>query len=230
MRKDNDKRVYLMDDSTDVVYLKNVVDDPEIQVGEHTYYHDFFKDPRDFVKNNILYHFPGFGDKIVIGKYCSIACGTKFICPLANHSFTSLANYPFPIIPEHWELGEESMTKVSEWKGPTIVGNDVWFGFESVIMPGVTIGDGAVIGTRSVVTHDVPPYTVVAGSPARIIRKRFDDATINQLMALKWWDLPDEQVKEIIPAVMDGDIHAVLEKKWLSDTVRAVLERIQSSK
>lgn len=226
MRKDNDKRVYLMDDSTDVVYLKNVIDDPEIQVGEHTYYHDFFKDPRDFLKNNILYHFPGFGDQIVIGKYCSIACGTKFLCPIANHSFTSLANYPFPIVPDHWELGEEDLAKVAQWKGPTTVGNDVWFGFESLIMPGVTIGDGAIIGSRSVVTKDVPPYTVVAGSPARVIRKRFDDTTIDQLLALKWWDLPDEQVKEIVPAIMAGDIDAVLERKWLSDAVREVVARI----
>ena len=229
MRKDNDKRIYLRDNYPDVVYLKNVVDDPDIQIGAHTYYHDNVRDPRDFLKNNVLYHYPGAGDKIVIGKYCSIACGTKFICPIANHSFTSLANYPFPIIPEHWELDESAMAKVAQWKGPTIVGNDVWFGYESIIMPGVHIGDGAAIGTRSVVTKDVPPYTVVAGSPARVIRKRFSDEVIEQLLELKWWDLPDEQVKDLVPFMMDGDLDGVLEKKWLSDTARTILKRIKEA-
>ncbi|MGL6293502.1 CatB-related O-acetyltransferase [Eubacterium aggregans] len=123
-------------------------------------------------------------------------------------------------------MGEEDLAKVAQWKGPTTVGNDVWFGFESLIMPCVTIGDGAIIGSRSVVTKDVPPYTVVAGSPALVIRKCFDDTTIDQLLTLKWWDLPDEQVKEIVPAIMDGDIEAVLERKWLSDAVREVVVRI----
>ena len=227
MRKDNDQRIYLNDGYPDVVYLKNVVDDPDIEVGEHTYYHDFRNDPRDFVKNNILYHFPELGhhDKIVIGKYCSLACGTKFICPLANHSFTSLANYPFPLIAEHWELDDSFMDKISTLKGPTIVGNDVWIGYDAVIMPGVHIGDGAVVGTRSVVTRDVPPYTVVAGDPARPIRKRFDDATIDKLMRLQWWNLPDEEIRDFLPELINGNIDAVLEKKWLSDTAREVVRR-----
>lgn len=228
MRKDNDKRIYLMEGDTTTVYLKNVIDDPDIHVGEHTYYNDCKHDPRDFVKNNVLYHFPQFyRDTIIIGKYCSLAMGTTFICPIANHNFDSLANYPFPIINDHWDLDESFGGKVSTIKGPTVLGNDVWCGYDSVIMPGVHIGDGASIGTRSVVTKDVEPYTVVAGDPARPIRKRFDDATIEKLLALKWWDLPDDDVREILPDLINGDIDAVLEKRWLSETAMAVIERVK---
>ena len=210
-----------------MVYLKNVIDDPDIQVGEHTYYHDERNDPRDFVKNNILYHYPQFHrDTIIIGKYCSLAMGTTFLCPIANHNFASMANYPFPIANDHWDLPESFGSKVSTLKGPTIVGNDVWFGYESVIMPGVHIGDGAIIGTRSVVTKDVPPYTVVGGDPARFIRKRFDDDTIAKLMALKWWDLPDAEIRDFLPELINGHIDAALEAKWLGDTARKVIERL----
>lgn len=230
MRKDNDKRIYLNDDNTEVVYLKNVIDDPEIEVGEHTYYHDFFNDPRDFQKNNILYHYPQFHkDKIVIGKYCSIACGTTFLCPIANHNFDSLANYPFAIANEHWDLPAIYGTKVSTFKGPTIVGNDVWFGYKSLIMPGVHIGDGAIIGTRSVVTKDVPPYTIVAGDPARPIRKRFDDKTIKKLLELKWWDMPDEEVRDFLPQLIDGNIDEVLEKYLLSQAARKIVKKVKEA-
>ena len=132
----------------------------------------------------------------------------------------------------HWALDESffSDDKVCTLKGPTIVGNDVWIGYNSVIMPGVHIGDGAIIGTRSVVTKDVPPYTVVAGDPARPIRKRFDDDTIEKLMALKWWDLPDEEIREFLPELINGHIDAVLEKKWLGDAARTVIERLGNTK
>ena len=226
MRKDNDKLIYPME-GTDVVYLKNVIDDPAIQVGEHTYYHDEVNDPRDFLKNNVLYHYPEFNtDQIIIGKYCSLAMGTTFICPIANHYFDSLANYPFPIMNGHWDLPAEYGAKVSTIKGPTIVGNDVWFGYKSLIMPGVHIGDGAIIGTRSVVTHDVEPYTIVAGDPARPIRKRFDDKTIAKLLEFKWWDLPDEEVRDFLEELIDGDIDAVIEKHWLAKTARKIVSRI----
>ena len=227
MRPDNDKLIYPMTGDTTVVYLKNVIDDPDIQVGEHTYYHDFFKDPRDFMKNNILYHYPQYHhDKIIIGKYCSLACGTKFLCPIANHNFDSMANYPFPIFNEHWELDPEYGGKVSTFKGPTIVGNDVWFGFDSTIMPGVHIGDGAIIGTRSVVTKDVEPYTIVAGDPAVFIRKRFDDETIEKLMKLQWWNLPDDEIRQFLPELIDGKINEVLEKKYLVDATKAIIKSI----
>ena len=224
MRKDNDKRVYLVDNDPSIVYLKNVVNDPDIEVGVGTYYHDPFQDPRDFVKNNVLYHFPDCGDSIKIGKYCSIACGTKFLCPIAHHSKRTLAYYPFPLMHEHWDtLTMDDLDWVD--KGPTVVGNDVWLGFESVIMPGVHIGDGAAVGTRSVVTKDVPPYTVVAGNPARVIKKRFDDQTIAALMELKWWDLPEEEINILLPDLVYGRLDKVLARKQISDAVRAVLSK-----
>lgn len=224
MRANNDKRTYLLDNDPSIVYLKNVIDDPDIEVGEGTYYHDCFNDPRDFVKNNILYHYPGAGDSIKIGKYCSIACGTKILCNIAHHSKRSLAYYPFPLIADHWELDFERDIHWED-KGPTVIGNDVWLGYECVIMPGVHIGDGAAVGTRAVVTKDVPPYTVVGGNPAKPIKQRFDDKTVAALMELKWWDLPEEELVGLVPDLVYGRLEQVLLRKKLSDTVRRVLEK-----
>ena len=221
--RDNDKDIYMIDEAMGVVLLKNVVNDPEIEVGIGTYYHDPFNDPRDFAKNNVLYHFPGCGLQLKIGKYCSIACGTKFLCSIAHHSKRSLAYYPFPIAPDYWDLSPEDLDWVD--KGPTVVGNDVWFGYDCVIMPGVHIGDGAAIGTRAVVTKDVPPYTVVAGNPARPIKKRFDDKTIAALTELKWWDLPEEELRALLPDLVYGRLEKVLERKQISDSVREILSK-----
>lgn len=224
MRAHNNQRIYALDDSTDVVYLKNVIDDPEIEVGDHTYYHDPVHDPREFATRNLLYHFPGMGDRVKIGKYCSIACGAKIMCSIAHHSKRSLAYYPFPIIPDHWELDKEDL----HWedKGPTIIGNDVWLGYECLIMPGVHIGDGAAVGSRSVVTKDVPPYTVVAGSPAKVIRKRFDDATVEALLELQWWDLPEGELKDLLPDLVHGNLERVLARKLIRDATKTVLETL----
>jgi virginiamycin A acetyltransferase len=224
MKRNYKDQIYMFDGDNDSVYLSNVVTDPDIQVGEHTYYNDFIRDPRDFQKNNVLYHHPEvYHDKIVIGKYCSIACGTKFLCTIAHHSKRSLAYYPFPLAGEHWDLTMEDLDWVD--KGPTIVGNDVWFGYDCVIMPGVHIGDGAAIGTRAVVTKDVPPYTVVAGNPARVIKKRFDDKTAGALMELKWWDLPEDELRDLLPDLVYGRLDKVLARKQISDTVREVLSK-----
>ncbi len=225
MRPDNDKRIYLMDDAPEVVYLKNVVDDPDIEVGAHTYYHDDQRDPRGFLKNNVLYHFPGMGGHIKIGSYCSIASGVKFMCSPCQHDPESLAWYPFPIIDAHWD--SISFAQDFSWghRGQGIeVGNDVWIGRESVIMPGVKIGDGAAIGTRSIVTHDVPPYTIVAGAPAKFIKKRFDDATIEKLLELKWWELPDEEVNILLPSLVHGELEGVLLRKAIYEAAKSILE------
>lgn len=234
---DFSERTYMMEpmESTDrdcVVYLKNVIDDPDITVGVHTYYHDIFKDPRDFMKNNILYHFPTFHrQKIQIGSYCSIANGIKFIGPLACHKTDVVSTYPFALAREYWELGPEYFTAggVSDApkKGPTIIGNDVWIGFETIIMPGVKIGDGAVIGSRSIVTRDIEPYTIAAGAPARPIRKRFDDDAIEKLLALKWWDLPEELVASLIPTLVEEkDINKTIEAIVVQRIVYEVLKKL----
>lgn len=224
MRSDNDKRIYVMDGFPDVVYLKNVIDDPDIEVGVHTYYHDDQKDPRDFLKNNVLYHFPGLGGRIKIGSYCSIASGTKFMCSACQHDPGSLAWYPFGILTDHWDSID--FEKDFSWghRGQSIeVGNDVWIGREAVIMPGVKIGDGAAIGTRSVVTHNVPPYTIVGGAPARFIKKRFDDDTIEKLLELKWWELPDEEINILLPALVHGDLEGVFMRKAIYEAAKHIL-------
>ena len=167
------------------VYLKSVIKGANIEVGDYTIYNDFVRDPRDFEKNNVLYHYPVNGDKLKIGKFCSIACGAKFLFTSGNHSMKSLSTYTFPIFFDEWGLDAKDIRDAWDNKGDTVIGNDVWIGYEAVIMSGVTIGDGAVIGTRAVVTKDVPPYTIVGGVPAGPIRRRFDDAEIEKLEALR---------------------------------------------
>lgn len=194
-----------------IVYLKNVIDNPNIEIGDFTIYNDFVSDPRDFAKNNVLYHYPINGDKLKIGKFCSIACGARFLFTSGNHSLGSLSTYTFPIFFTEWGLDAKDITDAWDNKGDIVVGNDVWIGYEAVIMSGVTIGDGAVIGTRAVVTKDVPPYTIVGGVPAKPIKKRFDDNVIERLSALRWWDWDEEKIARAIPAIKSGDI-AELEK------------------
>lgn len=190
----------------ETVYLKNVVSDPYISVGEYTMYNDFVNDPRDFEKNNVLYHYPVNGDRLIIGKFCSVACGAKFLFTSANHSLTSLSTYPFPIFYDVWNLDGRNVTQAWDNKGDIVIGNDVWIGFEAVIMSGVTIGDGAIIASRAVVTKDVPAYTIVGGVPARPIRKRFDDQTILKLKRIRWWDWPPEKIDRNIPVIQSGNI------------------------
>ena len=189
---------------TQTIYLKPAITDPNIQVGDYTMYNDFVHDPRDFQRNNVLYHYPINGDKLVIGKFCSIACGAKFLFTSANHTLRSLSTYPFPLFFEEWELDKSHVTQAWDNKGDITIGNDVWIGYEAVLLSGVTIGDGAIIGTRAVVTQDVPPYTIVGGVPAKPIRRRFDDATINALLALRWWDWPREKLARNIDAIQAG--------------------------
>lgn len=202
-------RVYPRPHDGQTVYLKDVITGPNIEVGEYTIYNDFVRDPRDFEKNNVLYHYPVNGDRLVIGRFCSIACGAKFMFTSGNHSMQSLANYTFPIFFDEWGLDTKDICDAWDNKGDTVIGNDVWIGYEAVIMPGVKIGDGAVIGTRALVTKDVPPYTIVGGVPAKPIRRRFDAATVEKLEALRWWDWDEDRLKRALPAIQAGDIAAL---------------------
>lgn len=191
---------------TQTIYLKPAITNPNIQVGDFTMYNDFVHDPRDFQRNNVLYHYPVNGDKLVIGKFCSIACGAKFLFTSANHTLRSLSTYPFPLFFEEWGLDRAHVPQAWDNKGDITIGNDVWIGYEAIILSGVTIGDGAIIGTRAVVTQDVPPYTIVGGVPAKPIRRRFDDATIDALLALRWWDWPREKLAQNIAAIQAGQL------------------------
>ncbi len=202
------KKIYPRSEDKQIVYLKNVVKDPSIIIGDFTFYHDFVNDPRDFEKNNVLYHYPINHDKLIIGKFCSIACGAKFLFNGANHTLKSLSTYPFPIFYEEWSHGIWA-DKSWDNKGDIKIGNDVWIGYDAIIMAGVTIGDGAIIATRAVVTKDVPPYTIVGGVPAKIIRKRFSDEVIEELLKQKWWDLPNEEILKRIKYIQTGDIEGL---------------------
>ena len=150
-------KIYPRPHDQQIVYLKDVVTGPNIEVGDYTIYNDFVHDPREFEQNNVLYHYPINGDRLVIGKFCSIACGAKFLFTSGNHTLRSLSTYTFPIFFDEWDLDAENICDAWENKGDIVIGNDVWIGYEAVIMQGVTIGDGAIIGTRAVVTKDVPP-------------------------------------------------------------------------
>lgn len=206
-----EKEIYPRTGDKQTIYLKSVITDPGITVGEYTMYNDFVHDPVLFEKNNVLYHYPINKDKLIIGKFCSIACGAKFLFNSANHTFRSLSTYPFPLFFEEWGLDKKKVTDSWDNKGDIVIGNDVWIGYEAVVMAGVTIGDGAVIGARAVVTKDVLPYTIVGGIPAKPIRKRFSEETISALLALKWWDWPKEKIAQKIEAIQAGCVEQLYE-------------------
>lgn len=201
-----EKKIYPRTQDAQTVYLKNVITNPNIMVGEYTMYNDFVHDPRMFEQNNVLYHYPINHDKLIIGKFCSIACGAKFLFNSANHTLSSLSTYPFPLLFEEWGLEKKNVADSWDNKGDIVVGNDVWIGYEAVILSGVTIGDGAVIGARAVVTKDVPPYTIVGGVPAKPIKKRFSEESIKKLQSIRWWDWSKEKIAENITAIQSGNI------------------------
>ena len=204
------KKIYPRTGDRETIYLNSVITNPNISVGEYTMYHDFVHDPVLFEKNNVLYQYPVNHDKLVIGKFCSIACGAKFLFNSANHRMSSLSTYPFPLFFEEWGLEKKDVTDAWDNKGDIVVGNDVWIGYEAVILAGVTIGDGAVIGARAVVTKNVPPYTIVGGVPAKVIRKRFPEETVEALLEMKWWDWPQEKIAANIGAIQTGSVERVV--------------------
>ncbi len=197
-------RKYPRKNDNNTCYLKNVVSNPNIIVGDFTIYHDF-NNPEAFEKQNVLYHYPINEDRLIIGKFCSIACGAKFLFNGSNHTLKSLSTYPFPIFFDEWD---ETPRPTEAWdnKGDINIGNDVWIGFEAVILAGVHIGDGAIIGTRAVVTKDVPAYGIVGGVPARLIKKRFSDPVVEMLQKIKWWDWEYEKIKAHLDIIRQGDV------------------------
>ena len=205
-----EKEIYPRTGDKQTIYLKSVINNPNISVGDYTMYNDFVNDPTLFEKNNVLYHYPINHDKLIIGRFCSIACGAKFLFNSANHNMNSLSTYPFPLFFEEWNLKKENVTESWNNKGDIVVGNDVWIGYEAVIMAGVTIGDGAIIGTRAIVTKDVPPYTIVGGVPAKIIRKRFPDEVISKLLEIRWWDWEKNKIEKNIEKIKSGDIEKLI--------------------
>lgn len=201
----NPNTLYPLANYEKLCFLKNIVKNPNIGVGEFTYYDDF-EDVANFEKN-VKYLFDFTGDRLIIGKFCAIASGVTFIMNGGNHLVDAVSSFPFAIFGKGWEGAMEG--KNYPTKGNTVVGNDVWIGYNAVIMPGVTIGDGAVIASCSVVTKDVEPYTIVGGNPARDIRKRFSEEHIQTLLEVKWWDWEPEKITRNLAFLTGNDAGAL---------------------
>jgi virginiamycin A acetyltransferase len=195
-----------MPDFPQVCFLKNIVTRPNIEVGDFTYYDD--PDGVQNFENNVLYHFPFVGDRLRIGKFCAIARGVKFIMNGANHQMNGISTFPFFIFGNGWETAQPTADELP-YKGDTAIGNDVWIGYDALIMPGVTIGDGAIIAARSVIAADVPPYAIVGGNPARVVRQRFDAGSVRRLQAIAWWDRPAEWIGKHLNQIRGADVEAL---------------------
>ena len=191
-----------------VGFLRPLIERPNIEVGAYTYYDDP-EGPAGFAERCVLYHYDFIGDRLVIGRYCALATGVRFIMNGANHAMGGFSTYPFNIFGNGWEAGFDPATWSAGLRGDTVVGNDVWIGMEAMVMPGIRIGDDAIVAARSVVTSDVPPYAIVGGNPAREIRRRFDDATIARLLAVAWWDWPADKVTRNLDAIRGADLDAL---------------------
>jgi virginiamycin A acetyltransferase len=189
-----------------ICFIKNVVSNPNIIIGDYTYYDDP-EDSENF-ERNVLYHYPFVGDKLIIGKFCALATGIKFIMNGANHKISGFSTYPFDIFGNGWERVAPQPEELP-FKGDTVIGNDVWIGYEAVIMPGVKIGDGAIVAAKSVVTKEVPPYSVVGGNPANLLKKRFSEETIELLLEISWWNWDIEKITKNLEKIVSADIEAL---------------------
>jgi virginiamycin A acetyltransferase len=207
---------YPIPPQTRLVYLKTIIQNPNIIVGDYTYYDDF-ENPENFEKN-VLYHFDFIGDKLIIGKFCSIASDVKFIMNGGNHRTDWLTNYPFPVFGQGWEF---AMPDSWPNKGDTIIGNDVWIGYGATIMPGIEIGDGAIIASQAVVTRNVSPYSIVGGNPAQEIRKRFEESLIEELLNIRWWDWDIQTITRHLQAICGTDINALHQEQYLRQTQKS---------
>lgn len=187
-------------------FIKNAITRPNIVVGEYTYYDD--DEGAERFEEHVTHHYEWIGDKLIIGKFCAIGKGVEFIMNGANHRMNSATTYPFNLFGGGWERCTPRIEDLP-LKGDTIVGNDVWIGQNVTVLPGVRIGDGAIVGANAVVAKDVPPYHIVGGNPARVIRKRFDDETIAHLLRLRWWDWPAEKIAQNLDALCSGDLSAI---------------------
>lgn len=192
-----------------MVFLKNLITRPNIQVGDYTYYDDL-TDPFSF-ERNVLYHFDFIGDRLIIGRFCAIASGVQFIMNGANHETAPISTFPFGIFGNGWEKVHEGVDVTAKYpnKGDLVIGNDVWLGYGATLMPGVKVGNGAIIASKAVVTKDVPDYAIVGGNPARFIRMRFDANTIQRLLAIAWWNWDATRITQHLHLINSQDIDAL---------------------
>lgn len=202
----NPNTVHPMEGFPQVCFIKNTVCNPNIIIGDYTYYDDPV-DSQDF-ERNVLYHYPFMGDKLIIGRFCALATDVRFIMNGANHKLDGVTTYPFSLFGNGWERVTPSLEDLP-FKGDTVVGNDVWIGRESLIMPGVKIGDGAIIAARSVVVSDVDPYSVVGGNPATLIRRRFEQHVVDELLEIAWWNWSEPDITSNLEALVAGDVETL---------------------
>ena len=189
-----------------VCFIKNVITRPNIEVGDYTYYDD--TNGADKFEEHVIHHYEFLGDKLIIGKFCQIASGIKIIMNGANHRMSSVTTYPFNIMGNGWEKVTPKLEDLP-FKGDTIIGNDVWIGQNVTILPGVHIGDGAIIGANSVVTKDIPAYHIAGGNPCKIIRKRFNEELINYLEEIKWWNWEEDKIFKNLEILCSNDIEKI---------------------
>lgn len=193
-----------------VCFIKNTITRTNIEVGDYTYYDDV--DGADKFEEHVIYHYEFLGDKLIIGKFCQIASGVMIIMNGANHRMSSVTTYPFNIMGNGWEKVTPKL-KDLPFKGDTVIGNDVWIGKNVTILPGVHIGDGAIIGANSVVTKDIPAYHIAGGNPCKIIRKRFEDELINYLEEIKWWDWDEKKIFDNLEILCSSDLEKIKKVK-----------------
>lgn len=198
---------YPLEELPRIGFLKPLVTNPNIIVGDYTYYDDP-KGPARFETENVLYHFPFVGDKLIIGKFCALARDVKFVMNGANHKLDGFSTYPFFIFGHGWEYSAPAEDEFP-YKGDTILENDVWLGMEALVMPGVKISNGAIVASRAVVTRDVPAYTIVAGNPARVVKQRFTDEVIAELQQIQWWDWSADKISRHLRAITSADLAAL---------------------
>ncbi len=194
----------------ELCFVKNTITRKNIVVGDYTYYDD--KNGADKFENHVTHHYDFIGDRLVIGKFCSLASGIEFIMNGANHKMNGFSTYPFNIFGHGWEKVTPNLDTLPI-KGDTVVGNDVWIGQNVTILPGVKIGDGAIIGANAVVASDIPAYTVAVGNPCRVIKKRFDDDTIKVLETIQWWNWSEKQIFDNLEAIVGNDIEKLKHPK-----------------
>lgn len=195
--------LYPIKDYDKLVFLKNFVKASNIFVGDYTYFDDRRYGADKFEENNVLYNYDFSKVKLVIGKFCAIAAETRFLMT-GNHKLDAISTYPFPIFGHGWETAFEILDLPV--KGDIIIGHDVWLGYDSLVMNGVTIGNGAIIATRAVVVKDVPAYSIVAGNPAKVVKMRFDDKTIERLQKIAWWDWSIEKINKHLQLLCHLDV------------------------
>jgi virginiamycin A acetyltransferase len=198
----NPKDKYPIKGNHVVQFIKNTITRPNIIVGEYSYYD---ATNGESFEDQVLYHYEFFGDRLIIGKFCAIAPGVTFIMNGANHRLDGFSTYPFNIFGHGWEKYTPTLDQLP-FKGDTIIGNDVWIGMDTVIMPGIKIGNGAIVAAKSVITQDVEPYTIVGGNPAKKLKNRFSEEIINELQEIKWWDLDIDIISAHIDVIVNGDI------------------------